>query len=113
MSIWYLGDVPVEGVEGVQKDKEQPVDTSIAISYDWKAMTYQSRKRPASLMPMDFGSVPRCSALRTMTGKALEYFRALARCCLHDFVSLLFMLVPQKGPHTRPSLCLRSYWDYF
>lgn len=66
-------------------------------------MTYQSRKRPASLIPMDCGSVPRWSALRTMTGKALEYFRAFARCCLHEFVKSVFVLTAKKRGSCAPA----------
>ena len=84
----YFGDIPVKGVEGVQEDKEQPVELSTSTAQSCEAASHHSRKRPASLIPMDFGSVPRCSALKTMTGKAVEYFRAFARCCLHDSVSL-------------------------
>lgn len=32
-------------------------------------------------MPILFGSYPLCKALRMITGKADEYFSALARCC--------------------------------
>ena len=85
--IRYFCHIPIEGVEGVQKDEKHPVYWSIDFQTFAEVMDYQSRKRPASLIPMDFGSVPRWSALSMMTGKALEYFRAFARCCLHDLVS--------------------------
>ena len=62
-----------------------------------KATNYHNRKRPASLIPIDCGSVPRWSALNTMTGKALEYFRAFARCCLNDPISPGLSWVPQRA----------------
>jgi len=42
---------------------------------------YQSLKRLVSLSPILAGSYPRCSALRMITGNALEYLAAFARCC--------------------------------
>ena len=54
---------------------------------------------------MEFGSVPRWSALKTITGKALEYFRAFAKCCLHDFVSANFTVVLQKGGFAPAPAC--------
>ena len=60
-----------------------------------KTEAYQSRKRPFSLMPILLGSYPRCRALSMMTGNALEYFRALARCCpphpVDDTFCVLFL----------------------
>lgn len=42
--------------------------------------TYHSLNSLVSLMPILFGSYPLCRALRIITGKADEYFRAFARC---------------------------------
>lgn len=48
---------------------------------DYRVDTHHKRKRPASVIPILFGLYPRCKALSMITGKALEYFSALARCC--------------------------------
>lgn len=37
MRICYFGNIPVEGVEGVQKDEEQPVNASTVISQGFKS----------------------------------------------------------------------------
>lgn len=41
---------------------------------------YHSRNSPVSLSPILFGSYPLCSALSMITGNALEYFKAFAKC---------------------------------
>jgi hypothetical protein len=67
--------------------------------------TYHRRERPASLMPMSLGFVPRCRALNTMTGKAVEYFSAFARCCppqpMLALLLGLFLTLPNSIKHCR------------
>ena len=43
MRVCYFGNIPVKGVEGIQKDKEQPVDLSKVTSYG-----FESQKSPES-----------------------------------------------------------------
>ena len=75
-------NIPVKGIERVHEHEEKPVLCQQAgIAHLLKRQTYQRRNKPASLMPMSLGFVPRCKALKMMTGKAEEYFNALARCC--------------------------------
>lgn len=51
-----FGDVPVEGVEGVEKDEYEPEGFGQRFGDRFGREGYHSRKRPVSLMPILLGS---------------------------------------------------------
>jgi hypothetical protein len=77
-----LGHVPVERVDGVDGDKKHPIIVSIERAIG-DGGTYHKRKSATSPGVAVFGSRLwlRWMALSMMTGNAVAYFNAFARCC--------------------------------
>ena len=77
MRAWYFGNVPIEGVEGVEKDKEQPVDMSMMGLYRSRSYALPQTKQACFSHPKIVRICPTLECAQDNDWKSTGIFQSI------------------------------------